>query len=381
MKQFHDILENRHEYARQWKNRTGGKVIGYFEPYFPEELAYAAGVLPVRIMAKYEDDDTTDKLMYGNCYCTRTMFSQFLNGEYDYIDGIAHTEGCQWMFNAFQMISITYPEKFSHFMFVPDYPEARSSKSLMLSEMGILKKNLEAWTGNTITDEALDNAIEVYNRNRRLLKQVYELRKEDNSVILGSEAMEIAMTAQIMDKAEMNPMLEAALEELQARQPHRDMLRIMVVGSETYDTYLEELVESLGANVVVDELDNGTSYFWNEVVPQKDRMLSLANRYLEREHTALKDSNWRHRLEHIFRMYEAYQVDAVIIEKQIYCHPHGSDNYALWKFFRERSIPYMYFERDTTLPTRENALRVESFLNMVRPGATRLAGWNNPVVL
>ena len=33
---------NRHEYAKEWKERTGGKVLGYFQVYFPEELAHAA---------------------------------------------------------------------------------------------------------------------------------------------------------------------------------------------------------------------------------------------------------------------------------------------------------------------------------------------------
>ena len=35
---------NRHEYAKEWKERTGGKVLGYFQVYFPEELAHAAGM-------------------------------------------------------------------------------------------------------------------------------------------------------------------------------------------------------------------------------------------------------------------------------------------------------------------------------------------------
>jgi benzoyl-CoA reductase subunit C len=33
---------DRHDYAKEWKERTGGKVLGYFQVYFPEELAHAA---------------------------------------------------------------------------------------------------------------------------------------------------------------------------------------------------------------------------------------------------------------------------------------------------------------------------------------------------
>ncbi|MBF8265465.1 MAG: Benzoyl-CoA reductase [Dehalococcoidia bacterium] len=35
----------------------GGKVLGYFCCYLPEEIAYAAGVLPVRIVPGSEPQD------------------------------------------------------------------------------------------------------------------------------------------------------------------------------------------------------------------------------------------------------------------------------------------------------------------------------------
>ena len=53
---FGKMIADRHEYARRWKERTGGRVLGYFEPYFPEELAYAAGMLPVRGLAERGQD-------------------------------------------------------------------------------------------------------------------------------------------------------------------------------------------------------------------------------------------------------------------------------------------------------------------------------------
>ena len=48
---------NRHEYAQDWQKRTGGKVMGYFCTYVPEEILYAAGVLPVRILGSHEPQD------------------------------------------------------------------------------------------------------------------------------------------------------------------------------------------------------------------------------------------------------------------------------------------------------------------------------------
>jgi benzoyl-CoA reductase subunit C len=52
--EFRRIIEQRHDYAREWKKKTGGKVIGYFCSNVPEPLIYAAGVLPVRIFGSSE---------------------------------------------------------------------------------------------------------------------------------------------------------------------------------------------------------------------------------------------------------------------------------------------------------------------------------------
>ena len=376
MQKFSQILENRHEYAREWKARTGGKVLGFYDTYFPEEVAYAAGILPVRILAQHFADDTTDRLMYGNCYVTRDMFNQFNLGHYDYIDGIVSIESCQWWYNAFDTTIQMFPNLWSYYLFTPDYPDAATSKDVMRSELAIMLRSIEEWTGKAVTDADLDNAIDVYNTNRALLRRLYNLRRFHNPVILGSEAMEIVLACQIMDKAEANKMLMELIPELEEREPTEDRVRFILIGSETYDVELEKLVESIGGDIVIDELDNGTGYFWNDIIPLKDRLMAIGLRYMSKPHSALKDNVWRRRPEQIFQLSEDYQVDAAIIAKQIYCHPHGSDMYAVWRLLQERKIPYHTFERDTTLPYQETKMGIEALINMVKPGMTRLRGWS-----
>jgi len=189
--------------------------------------------------------------------------------------------------------------------------------------------------------------------------------------------MEIMLANQIMDKAEANKMLEALIPELENRTPYEDRVRLILIGSETYDAELEKLIEEVGGNVVIDELDNGSGYIWNEVIPMKDRLMAIGLRYMSKPHSALKDNVWRRRPEQIFTLSEDWQADAAIVVKQIYCHCHGSDMYAVWKLLRERSIPYHTFERDTTLPYEETRLGIEALLNMVKPGMTRLNGWSS----
>jgi len=367
MQRFRQILENRHEYARAWKARTGGRVIGYYEPYMPEELVYASGALPLRLLACHEPDDRTDRQMYANCACSRDLLNQFILGRFEYVDGLINAEGCQWMLNAFQTTLNNLPHLLNHYVFVPDYVDGKTSKNVMYSELKTFRQVLEKWAGKSISDADLDHAIEVYNTNRRLMRQVYELRRADKPLILGSEAMEMVLASQIMDKAEQNEILKDILANLDQRKPIQDSgVRLALVGSETSDAKLERLVESLGANVVIDELCTGSCYFWNEVIPQPDRLMAIALRYLGRPHCALKDNNWRRRPAHIHQLIEDYQAQGVIIAKQIYCHPHGTDNPHIWKILRERNIPFHYMERDC-MSDEESRTRIEAFINMLKP--------------
>ncbi len=378
MDKFKKMIADRHEYAKAWKERTGGKVIGWTEPYFPEEIAYAAGMLPVRILAEHETDIISDKWMYAACYVARDMVNMILKGRYDYVDGYVNVEGCQWTYNVFEVADNNHKAPFMHYLFLPDYTDAPTSKDIVRSEFQVLADKLEEFGGVKITPEKLDEAIEIYNKNRTLLRQINELRRMQHPKILGSEFMNLVLADQVMDKAEMNKILEDFLEEVQDREPMEDRIRLMLIGSETFDTRLEELAEKHGATFVIDELDNGTGYYWNNVLPQRDRMMALALRYLGRPHNPIKDNNWRRRPQHIFELSEDWAVDGAIVAKQIYCHLHGTDNYAVWKILRERYIPFHFFERDDTLPEEETELRLEAFLNMIRPGLTHLSGWTVP---
>ena len=50
---FREQFEHRHDYAKDWQKRIGGKVMGYFCTYAPEEIIYAAGMLPYSLRDAY----------------------------------------------------------------------------------------------------------------------------------------------------------------------------------------------------------------------------------------------------------------------------------------------------------------------------------------
>ncbi|MBI4296542.1 MAG: 2-hydroxyacyl-CoA dehydratase, partial [Chloroflexi bacterium] len=257
---------------------------------------------------------------------------------------------------------------YTYNIFVPVFAQGRQAKVLLRGELALFKKSLEEWTGNTVTEQALDHAIEVYNTNRRLMRQVYERRRADRPPISGAEAMDMVLASQIMDKEEHNRLLADAISKLPQRKDRGEPgVRLMLLGSDTHDTRLERLIESLGATIVIDELCNGSGYFWSEVIPQEDRLIAIAMRYLDKPHCPLKDIRYRRRPTHIQHLAEDYDVQGVVMSLQKYCVPHHFDNPFVMDALRERGIPFHLLERDTTIPVGETQTRIEAFLDIFRP--------------
>ncbi|MFQ5826085.1 MAG: benzoyl-CoA reductase, bzd-type, subunit N [Dehalococcoidia bacterium] len=361
---FEEWQQNRHEYARDWKAKTGGKVLGYFCTYAPEEIVYAAGILPVRILGSHEPEDVSLPHIFGMfCPFCRDVLAQGLKGRYDYLDGIVSPHTCMHINQTFESWSMHVPVSGSFFVGVPSKVESPRARPYLAGELGRFKKSLEEWSGKTITNEDLDRAIEVYNTNRRLMRQIYELRRGERPPLTGADAMQMTISSQLTDKEEHNRVLAEVLEGLSRGADGREPgARLMILGSEDDDIEFLKMVESLDATFVIDDHCTGTRYFWNEVIPEEDRLAAIAARYLDRPPCPVKDWTERRRFKHILKLAQDYNVQGVIVIQQKFCDPHEVDIPPLQSYLEENGFPTYFLEFDVTVPLGPFRTRVEAFL-------------------
>jgi len=366
--QFVEWERNRHDYAREWKARTGGKVLGYFCTYVPEEIPYAAGVLPVRILGSHEPQDVTEPHIFGMfCPFCRDCLAQGLKGRYDYLDGIMIAQSCLHIRQAFSSWEKHVGAEYSYYLPMPHGVQSPRAYDYLAGEYESFQHSIEEWTGKKIADEDLRNSIEIYDANRRRLKRVYELRKDSSPPMTGEEAMEMVLANQLVDKAEHSEALAGVLEALEKRSlDRRDDVRLMLVGSEDDDIPFVQMVESVGGVVVIDEHCTGTRYFWNEVGSGEDPRQSLASRYIDRPPCPSKDWPTRTRVPHVLSLARDYDAKGVILIQQKFCDPHELDVPALKKALEEAGIPTLFLEFDVTVPLGQFRIRVEAFLEMLR---------------
>jgi len=369
LSRFRWAIESRRQYAREWKERTGGRVLGYFCCYLPEELVYAAGILPVRIVSSHEPQDVSSLYIPGYfCSFCRDCLAEGIGGAYDYLDGIAMAHTCRQIAQTYESWLRHVPLSYHYYLPMPALADNAYLRPWVATELSEFKESLEGWMGKSISPSDLEDAIELYNTGRRLLMRLYETRQAEAPPVSGGEAMEMVLSSMFCDRAEHNQWLDGMLGDISHREPAVPSPRLVIVGGENHDPALLHLIEAQGATIVIDDLCMGSRYFWNLVPGGEDSLEALAARYLEKPSCPVKDiSDMRDRARqrHLLKLAEDYRVQGAILVYQKFCDPQELDIPFLVHIFREVGIPTCVLELETTLARGQVQTRVQAFLETI----------------
>lgn len=371
IEKFQEWYEKRHEYQKDYKERTGRKIVGYLCTYAPEEIFYAFDVLPVRILGSHEPQDVTEPHIFGMfCPFCRDVLAQGLKGKYDYLDGIMISQSCLHLRQAFTSWELHKNPGWSYYLPMPNHVQSKRAVPFLMEEYKLLIKKLQELTGKTITDEDMKRGIQIVNKARRAMKDIYEFRKQENPPITGAEAMYMTCAYFFTDAVEFTEVAEKVKEELKTRKLDRDPgKRIMLIGSENDDIEYIKMIETLGeresvgCTVVIEEHCTTTRTIWDEVDESiDDPMRAIAERYVYRTPCPSKDWPNRGRLDVILNFAKEYNADGAIVIQQKFCDPHECDIPFIRKHLEKNGIPTYFLEFDVTVAAGPFAIRTEAFL-------------------
>jgi benzoyl-CoA reductase/2-hydroxyglutaryl-CoA dehydratase subunit BcrC/BadD/HgdB len=219
---FTDIInEQENETVKQWKQR-GGKVVGYICPNVPEEIIMVAGALPYRMRSR-ESKETSEGdryTTYLNCTFCRHVSDEGMRGKYDFLDGFVGTNACDQIrrvSDVFRVVVFKDGQKgkkdvFKEYVATPRLPLEDFSHKYYREELDRLRDGLEKHFGVKITDEKLQAAIKLTNESRRLLHQLYDLRKAKDPPISGAETLSVTVAYTCMPKDIFNAKLDVLVK-------------------------------------------------------------------------------------------------------------------------------------------------------------------------
>jgi benzoyl-CoA reductase/2-hydroxyglutaryl-CoA dehydratase subunit BcrC/BadD/HgdB len=359
--------------VKDWKAQ-GRKVIGWVNPYVPEEIIRAAGMLPFQVTGDNEPVQMqgSEPYMFSNtCSYIRTCWQLQRDGKYGFLDGLVSSSFCDQDKRLYSVWEYYDELPYMEIIYAPRKRDEEAVQ-LYLADLEDFRDRLSQYRLHRIHDSELAEQIRVYNRGRELMHQLYELRKRDKPPVTGAEALEVSKAAARLPREQFNELMEQLLDELESSGREIEKARrIMVIGNDLHNTNLMARLEALDAVVVIDEMNCGIRYAWGQVDTDLPPMEALARYYVLGRPVDMHNWNSDGRLEFIGEMTEEYKVDGIISEIVRYCTYNGWDKFDLKKQMQERRIPMLDIDLEYGHQAGAQVeIRVEAFMEMLETRAS-----------
>jgi benzoyl-CoA reductase subunit C len=331
--------------VKAWKE-NGGTVLGHFQVYFPEEIAHAAGMLPVKVRGAPLDARRGDS-HFGSYLCSilRTSLELGLSNRLPLDIFVTHPI-CDAARNLAGVWgrNFTYP---AQILYLPQNPNSRSSVQYLRDEYGRIKRDIESVVGHEVGDEALRNSIRVLNENRLLIRELYAIKRETPWLLSVDEAYVLVSLGGFLPREEHNDLLKYMIPLIRARLGKKqDKIRVVFEGGFCEQPPLD-LLRVIGQScyVVDDDLLIGLRWILEDVETEGDPLRNLADAYINKSSYSPVQHDLRKPKEKMLmqRIRDSYATAAIITAAKM-CEPGLDEQVAYSKKLDEENIPYLISE-------------------------------------
>lgn len=356
-------------YARESKQKKKKKFIGYCCTYTPEEIIYAAGAIPVRLFGIKTGIAKADAhLQAYSCSLVRGIMEDALLGNLDFLDGMVFPHTCDSIQRLSDIWRLNITSTWHNDIMLPVKLDMQSSREYMEDALAKFRKELGAWIGSEISDDALRQSIVVYNRLRSLLKRLYAIKSANPKAIKGRDLYAVVKGSMVMDRKDAADLIEklvAGLESVAPSVQAKDK-RLVVSGGICDHPEIYDLIEKSGATVVWDDLCTGSRFFEGLISEIGEPIKAIAARYSGRVICPAKHSSLTGRGDNLVNIAKEHKANGVIFILLKFCDPHAFDYPFMKKMLDDVGIPSMLFEVEQDLPSAgQLATRFEAFIEML----------------
>jgi len=360
MEKINQIAGDMRGYLTDIHQKSGKKFMGVMHPVIPQELLHAAGLHSFRLFPFPGEPITAARanLHADTSSMFRAIWDQVLKERYPFMDGVVLSESCETVTYFARGWKYNRPDDFVATIAGVRFSKTQNAVNFFCKELEALARTVEKLSGTSISADSLSHAISVYNKNRQLIRSIYELRKSKSPPLSGVETLKTVMVSHIMDKEENNILLKTLLEELKNRGVRpKPIARLMVSGPCITDFRLLETFEASGALVVADDTNFGSRSFFYTVDNAQNQFMALAKAY---DMVPCPFSiSAKNRLAYINKMAAEYKVDGVV--------------FAIEKACESEKMDFPYLEKEITAKTKLPVTFIETeYLCDMAPIRTRI---------
>lgn len=339
--------------AKKWKSEYKGRIIaGYFPIYFPREIIHAVNGLAVGIMGTGDRKQIIKGDAYYQsyiCHLPRGVIEMALDKNLDDFDGFIFPAICDCIRNLSGMFKLAEKGKFQRYFDYPQNFKRTIGGEFYFNELEKIIDDIYKINGVKLTTENLNHSIRLYNKNRKLIEEIYDIRSKFPWRLSAVDTYYIIRTGMVIPVEEHNTILEEVISHISEETGERmDNIRIVINGSfcEQPPIGLIKSIEMAGCYIVDDDLMLGSRWIQGNIDDNTDDPLGeLVNSYLTKSifSSAVYDvGNPKGlRLVELVRKREA---DGVIFSAASFCDPALLDRPELQKECDKAGIPYISFQ-------------------------------------
>ncbi len=350
---YREILEDSPlNYVRQWKeNHPGSKAIGCYPLYTPVEIIHAGGMLPVGIIGggnRLEIAHADSCFQSFVCSIVKSTLELGLTGKLDFLDGIVFHSICDPARNLASVFKRNFPQTMVEYIHFPQNFTSPHAGEYLWAEYTRLKSSYKSLATKPITDDNLRESIRLYNEQRKLMRDLYRIRRERPENLSTVECYVLIRIGTLIPPEEHIAILTKAIAELHKRdEKPKDRIKVILEGSFCEQPPLEliEGLEAAGCYILDDDFLLGWRWFSQDIPLEGDPIRNLAQAYINQSvYSGVKHDLRQPKAKHLIDTVKESGASAVVILVAKFCEPALFD-YALYRRALEKEeIPHLYLE-------------------------------------
>lgn len=308
----------------------GKKAIGVMPYYAPEELVFAAGMVPMGMWGTNTKNIKEAKEYCASFYCSLAQLDleMLLDGTLDDLDGVIMTTLCDTLRPMSQNIRVAMDKLNKMPTIFLAHPQNRRPEygiQYTISQYRNVKEQLEGIAGTKITDDALMNAIKVYNQSRAERRRFVKLAGEHPEAVSAVNRSAVLKASYFMLKDEYTEALKALNDELEAL-PKSDWkgVRIVTSGIICDNPDLLQILDDNQIAIAMDDVAHESRSFRTDAPEEGDPMRALAQQFADLDYSVLlydEASAENRRAEHVADLVREYHAQGVVVFMQNFCDP------------------------------------------------------------
>jgi benzoyl-CoA reductase subunit C len=353
--------------VRRWRE-AGGKVLGHFQVYFPEELAHACGILPVKLRGAQVEREQADS-RFGSYLCSilRSSLELALSGRIE-VDMFVTHPICDAARNLAGIWGRNRPEK-AQILYLPQNPNSAFSATWLAEEYRRVLGDLEEIAGRRAADDDIRRALDVFNENRRLMRDLYAIKRDSPWLLPVHEAYALVATGGLVTREEHNHLLRWAIPHIVGRDRRRqDKIRVVFEGGFCEQPPFDLLrAISEFCYVVDDDLLIGLRWILSDVPTTGDPVGNLAVAYLDDSSYSPVQHDLRKPKERmLLARIDGARASAAIVAAAKMCEPGLDEQVAYSQALDERGIPYFVTEFEERMSSYDHLqIQLETFVENI----------------